>query len=504
MTESMEKILNLVLTQGETIQAQLRKLKSQEEQIERYEEHLHRIRSLKDGENYVVDSYLNEERNNGGGGGTTGHKTIPSSKRLLFGLSRTGSSSSKRNSIITRKRDKSPKMSSSSNKTKFKKNTQKGSTTINNNGNISNQFNLKSLGEVSDEDVVNPLLIEENELMERICQVNGDLTREEERLVKLGLKIKKYKEQGNSQTKLNYEEQEDDEDDDDDDIHNEEGYELDIDQRNFISQLHLELESLKQITIEQSTEIEQNEQHLTEIETLLDEKHDCIIHLTYEIQLLDVESDLLQQRLLQITKPMPIQQSSLLHSQVLLPPPYEQAIAASSLLAANNYNNNSIQNVQEIKPSIHLFSNSCFENTNNNNISNTFNTSNSNTCPNTPNNSIALVKVVTPNSRAMKLISKICSTTTNPSQSSSMILTTTESIINSNNNYCQSPNTTLLPNDSNNNSSVTTTDLSLQLKSSGCNSNRDHQDNDSNSDTGISSLHSSGDENLLFTLDTLV
>ena len=62
VTEPMERLLKLVLTQGETIQAQLKKLRHQEEQIERYEEQMHRLRSLQEGENYVVDSYLRDDK----------------------------------------------------------------------------------------------------------------------------------------------------------------------------------------------------------------------------------------------------------------------------------------------------------------------------------------------------------------------------------------------------------------------------------------------------------
>ena len=62
VTEPMERLLKLVLTQGETIQTQLKKLRHQEEQIERYEEQMHRLRSLQEGENYVVESYLRDDK----------------------------------------------------------------------------------------------------------------------------------------------------------------------------------------------------------------------------------------------------------------------------------------------------------------------------------------------------------------------------------------------------------------------------------------------------------
>ena len=208
LTESMERILSLVLTQGETIQAQLRKLRVQEEQIERYEEQMHRIRSLKDGENYVVDSYLDDQdeaalaaaRDKGSKG--------------LFGLGRSAGSSLKR-------RDKRADAGKLSSKGKSKERTTGkkrggGKNAASAEGRrLLEQLSPKVRGvdeivpgtgddpsAASPEDDGLPIsclnaLLEQKELIERICEVNSELTKEEERLVKLGLKIRKYQQSAN-------------------------------------------------------------------------------------------------------------------------------------------------------------------------------------------------------------------------------------------------------------------------------------------------------------------
>ncbi|XP_071450828.1 ras association domain-containing protein 10-like [Hetaerina americana] len=58
-TETMEKLMKLILAQGETIQAQLKKLREREDQIDHFEHEVHRLRVKNHGSNYLLDTYLN-------------------------------------------------------------------------------------------------------------------------------------------------------------------------------------------------------------------------------------------------------------------------------------------------------------------------------------------------------------------------------------------------------------------------------------------------------------
>ncbi|XP_046394795.1 ras association domain-containing protein 10-like [Ischnura elegans] len=57
-TETMEKLMKLILAQGETIQAQLKKLREREDQIDHFEHEVHRLRVKNHGSNYLLDTYL--------------------------------------------------------------------------------------------------------------------------------------------------------------------------------------------------------------------------------------------------------------------------------------------------------------------------------------------------------------------------------------------------------------------------------------------------------------
>lgn len=57
-SENIEKLMKLILAQGATIQSQLQKLKEREEQIELIEQERHRERIEKNGRNYLLETYL--------------------------------------------------------------------------------------------------------------------------------------------------------------------------------------------------------------------------------------------------------------------------------------------------------------------------------------------------------------------------------------------------------------------------------------------------------------
>ncbi|GAB6033244.1 hypothetical protein CHUAL_012846 [Chamberlinius hualienensis] len=57
-SESMEQLMKVIIAQGETIQEQLKRLETKEDQIESYEQRLHANRVQTIGANYLLDSYL--------------------------------------------------------------------------------------------------------------------------------------------------------------------------------------------------------------------------------------------------------------------------------------------------------------------------------------------------------------------------------------------------------------------------------------------------------------
>ncbi|XP_066959447.1 ras association domain-containing protein 10-like [Macrobrachium rosenbergii] len=60
--ETMERLMRLVVAQGETIQTQLRRLQEREHQIEQYEQQMHLLRVQNLGTDYLLHSYLKDEQ----------------------------------------------------------------------------------------------------------------------------------------------------------------------------------------------------------------------------------------------------------------------------------------------------------------------------------------------------------------------------------------------------------------------------------------------------------
>ncbi|XP_068225397.1 LOW QUALITY PROTEIN: ras association domain-containing protein 10-like [Palaemon carinicauda] len=60
--ETMERLMRLVVAQGETIQTQLRRLQEREHQIEQYEQQMHLLRVQNLGTDYLLHSYLKDDQ----------------------------------------------------------------------------------------------------------------------------------------------------------------------------------------------------------------------------------------------------------------------------------------------------------------------------------------------------------------------------------------------------------------------------------------------------------
>ena len=60
----IERLMRIILTQGETIHAQLKRLREREGQIENIEQQVHDSRTKTAGKDYLLNAYLNDSENN--------------------------------------------------------------------------------------------------------------------------------------------------------------------------------------------------------------------------------------------------------------------------------------------------------------------------------------------------------------------------------------------------------------------------------------------------------
>lgn len=67
MSNTMDKLIKLIMSQTETISFQLTRLLDKDKQIEQYETQIHELRMSQIGTNYVQDAYLQEGQQNGDG-----------------------------------------------------------------------------------------------------------------------------------------------------------------------------------------------------------------------------------------------------------------------------------------------------------------------------------------------------------------------------------------------------------------------------------------------------
>ncbi|CAL8079499.1 unnamed protein product [Orchesella dallaii] len=407
--DAMEQLIKLVLTQGEAIQAQLKKLRQQEAQIDRYEERMHKIRSSQLGENYVVETYLK--------GDTKPRKTkrrekSPCKKDAHGGLHRHHHHHRPHNvqaadpEVEKEPLDVNPSSSSAN----------KPST--------NRPVDEYDGEEETDLPESTENIQERTELMENIFHLNVRLTQEEERLVKLGLKIRKL---SDKQRKAEWEEL-------------------------ALQDITQELEHLKEVTNEQTKEIELNENNLTALEQLLDDKHDHVAFLTHEIKLIDEQSEMLQRKVLELTT------GGVNFDQV-----YQSDVVTSSYATIHH----PLPSTSE-EPA-HYFE-SVEEDTTSKQVDG-------------KGKNLKGRGVVVDPSNSFKV----------PTLSMSNPPSTRYK--------CQQHQHETCTSSCSNSSSVC---VQLTQKQCGGSTSSDPQDNDSNSDTGISSLHSSVDENPMFVLDTLV
>jgi Ras association domain-containing protein 9/10 len=236
LPETIERLMKLILAQGETIQNQLRRLHDRDYQIEHMESETHRTRVEALGSNYLLDTYLKldpedaDEEDEEEKGDDSGVVTEGGSDQIPPTLPEAPS---------------------------FSVNTSTEQSAEGCEPDDANLLNLKA----------------RVELWEKVAKVNKRLQREEECLVRLHIKIRRYK---SSQ---------------------EEGLRLlpdqEIDEESFLMRDSLlrDLERVR-LELEQGTrELEHNAVVLAETESLLDARRHYLKRLQAELEASDVGTD---------------------------------------------------------------------------------------------------------------------------------------------------------------------------------------------------------------------
>jgi len=261
--ESMEDLLSLVLKQRETIQIQLKKLRHKEKRIHEYEEKVHHFRSVQEGENYVLNAYLdNSESSSSISPLTFSHQANPRSKSFSSNPIHNHNPEGEQNPI-------------------GKKQLQIPTETFHDSSKEESTCEEKLKNSLSS-------LTLEADLILKILALNKKLRKEENRLVKLGSKI-----EGIAQ------------------IYSSVPHPLPSSPlpENVIGleQVKIELNAIKEITQEQDDEIQKNEKSLSELDLVLHFKQERLAQLTQEIQSADFQSQVLQKQLTDLTTTKPFE-----------------------------------------------------------------------------------------------------------------------------------------------------------------------------------------------------
>lgn len=450
----MEQLIKLVLTQGEAIQAQLKKLRQQEVQIERYEEKMHKIRSTQHGENYVVDTYLKDDV-------TKGARKIKRREKSPCKRDAHGSSHHHHHHRQSRReqlqdlQQPQPEQSLQQVACETESSSKKHATKVSSKPaeNTEDVEDVEDSADLNDEES-SELIKEKTEMMENIFQINVKLTQEEEQLVKLGLKIRKL---SDKQRKAEWEEL-------------------------AMQDMQQELEHLKEVTNEQSEEIESNEMNLTALEQSLDDKHDHVAFLTHELKLMDEESEMLQRKMLERESMKSGGSSQQQSAQLEQVPPQQVQFHPSSsgvqdpsmaAVYSNQYHHQQQFDYQQDELLQSLMQ--CSIKTSSRGDQDIPTSQNPYQIPPPSHQQLCTTAAVPhtqqpPSQQLQHTPVDGCSSSCSNSSSSVCVQLSQKQCISTNNSK-----------------------ISL-----------DPQDNDSNSDTGISSLHSSVDENPMYVLDTLV
>lgn len=214
---TIEKLMSLILEQGETIQHQLSKLRDREIQISQLEEQKHKIREQEHGKNYLLETYLNglheaEEKDlttiNSDSGvntedtqspnGGTSPMVLESEDKIIPSISGTKKSNFPNMFEYTERENELLQDHENAKSLKLKlipeeKRPSKATGTINTKDK-DQKGRHRQREEASTGDDENELqeLEDKIEVLEKIYVINKHLQKEEELLVRLNAKIKRY------------------------------------------------------------------------------------------------------------------------------------------------------------------------------------------------------------------------------------------------------------------------------------------------------------------------
>ncbi|XP_069686409.1 ras association domain-containing protein 10-like [Periplaneta americana] len=293
LPETIERLMKLILAQGETIQNQLRRLHDRDHQIEHLEGETHRARVETLGSNYLLETYLKscaedadeedadeEEKGDDSGVVTEGgsDQTPPPPPE-------------------------DPPSAAPSSKRKEKDKSRQKEEPVENDPEAESQDEAK-LAELK----------ERVELWEKLVKVNKRLEREEESLVRLHIKFRRYRSQQAEGLRLLPEE------------------EMDKDSHHAKDALLRDLEHVR-LELEKGTrELEHNALALAETEALLEARRHYLRRLQAELEASDRETDRLNHEMVmtaqQASEPAETQQRS-------------EASATAACSSANDTDSNS-------------------------------------------------------------------------------------------------------------------------------------------------------------------
>uniref|UniRef100_A0A336KQW7 CSON014185 protein n=1 Tax=Culicoides sonorensis TaxID=179676 RepID=A0A336KQW7_CULSO len=207
---NIERLMKLILEQGEIIQQQLAKLRDREVEINNIEDERHKLREKEHGKNYLLETYLKglqdsaEEKESGVGNSDSGVHTeeVTTSPEIAPSPLYDEDNGHQTNSNILHTEPKEKRNSNSNNNSSSNKNRSRRETELR----IEHETIVKNLKELSMKEEIDEeeeqgamalppetsKISQEIEVLEKIVNINKQLQKEEELLVRLGAKIKRY------------------------------------------------------------------------------------------------------------------------------------------------------------------------------------------------------------------------------------------------------------------------------------------------------------------------
>ncbi|KAL0273337.1 UNVERIFIED_CONTAM: hypothetical protein PYX00_006030 [Menopon gallinae] len=261
-SENIEKLMKLILAQGATIQSQLQKLKEREEQIESLEHERHRERVEKNGRNYLLETYL----------GSLNEAEIPEEAEKTEKPEAEVAAREEKTAVPQR-----GKRSKSESRPEGKENGNGLKRALSDNA-IPESCETWEEAKEESKDLVELRRIQSQvEMWEKVFKINKKLEREEENLVRLHIKIKRFQAEN---TKFVKDEEE------------EEGsQEVDRDRE----VVQKDLETLREDLDQNSKEIYQNFTKLKENDQVVEKKRGILQRLMTDLEETEHEHSMLSE-----------------------------------------------------------------------------------------------------------------------------------------------------------------------------------------------------------------